>query len=482
MAKRPPEISVDVTPDPDEYEAAIASFRKRVPMPDYAWDALEEEARQYAFKVSGVTQAEMVSEVYEAIDKAIAEGTTLKDFTEQIGATLTEAWGHEDAFRVETIFRTNVQTAYSAGRTEMYSRPAVKEAAPFLRYDDIDDDRECDTCGDWHGTILAQDDPAWEDHTPPLHFNCRCQLTPLSQDEADEEGVAEEAPDREADDGFGAPVRQLDEWEPDLSQYPDEVADVLQETLAQAPEREVEPEPERTPLERDVAAQAASFEAIQEQIAKGADHNWHMGLRPELKEPIYEVDDAIRASIGEHYGAEARKADKLFQEHWVMSPDDVETQALMVLARDAGLASSQRGLDVAATEDIKYISVDYPGAPAAVRARYDATQAALRELGIDEIEVYRGVAGEQAAAITAAVGEGVELDVRELSSWSTVKEDAEEYAETMGGVVVKFRVPARQVYSSWHSSRVLADDSREVIVLRQGKIHGTLVFRRETTE
>jgi hypothetical protein len=95
-------------PPPDRYAEAIAWFRNRVPMTDEEFAALDVAERQKAFTVAGVTQARPIQEIFNAIDRAIADGTTLDDFKDEVGAQLEDAWGGESPFRVETVFRTNI--------------------------------------------------------------------------------------------------------------------------------------------------------------------------------------------------------------------------------------------------------------------------------------------------------------------------------------------------------------------------------------
>lgn len=256
---------IDVTDDPSEFAEAVAAFRRRVPMPDWKWDALSEAERTFAFKVSGVAQADLANDAWQAIDRAIAEGTTLDTFKNEVGAKLEAAWGKADPARLETIFRTNLLGAYNAGRHEILSHPEVKKARPFWRYDASGDDRDCDVCDALDGTVRPADDPWWHGHTPPCHFQCRCILVPLSQEEAEEEGIDKEGPDVDADEGFGKQPSGDEpggDWEPDPSGYPKPIAEVLEGKLELAPEPPPpppppEPEPDHGPAFPKVAPELA---------------------------------------------------------------------------------------------------------------------------------------------------------------------------------------------------------------------------------
>jgi len=220
-----------VSDDPDNFEDAIKAFRARVPMTDTEYAALEEDARKRAFYVSEVTRADVISQVWSSIDKAIEEGTDFEDFADEVEPALTEAWGQDDPARLETVFRTNVMGAYNQGRMNLINDPVVKELRPYWRFDAIEDDRISDICEEAAGTVLPADDPFWLSHTPPLHFNCRSIITPLDPEEAAAEGIDEEAPSVEADGDFGSLDSDLNDYKPDLGSYPPELREKIKGTF-----------------------------------------------------------------------------------------------------------------------------------------------------------------------------------------------------------------------------------------------------------
>jgi SPP1 gp7 family putative phage head morphogenesis protein len=169
-------------PPPDRYAEAIAWFRNRVPMTDEEFAALDVAERQKAFTVAGVTQARPIQEIFNAIDRAIADGTTLDDFKDEVGAQLEESWGGPDPSRVETVFRTNTMSAYNGARSAIFSDPVVREARPYLQFHAVEDSRTSDICEALDGKVLPADDPFWQRHTPPLHHNAVTSETPIATD------------------------------------------------------------------------------------------------------------------------------------------------------------------------------------------------------------------------------------------------------------------------------------------------------------
>lgn len=211
--------------DPVNPNAAIAFFRKKVPMTKDAWLALTERAREQAFTVAGVAQLDVVHDVWQAIDDAVANGTDFKAFTEAVGDTLLASWqGTVDnpGFRLETIFRTNVQHAYAAGREAAATDPDTLEDFPFWMFDATIDGRTTHICAEANGTILPANDHWWERHTPPCHFNCRSTKIVLTPEQAERfGGVSQKRPTAQAAKGFGGSPASV--WKPDASKYPSEL-------------------------------------------------------------------------------------------------------------------------------------------------------------------------------------------------------------------------------------------------------------------
>ena len=69
-------------PDPlDAFDEAIATFRQRVPMLEADWLRLQGEAREFGVKVAGVTQADVLTQVWLHIDDSLANGGTYGEFS-----------------------------------------------------------------------------------------------------------------------------------------------------------------------------------------------------------------------------------------------------------------------------------------------------------------------------------------------------------------------------------------------------------------
>jgi SPP1 gp7 family putative phage head morphogenesis protein len=223
----------DPPADPDRYDEAVAAFRRRLNLSDveFADIVAQEEAR--ASVAAAMLQGRLVQQAIDGLERAIADGTTLEEFERDAGEALAEKWGGADPARMESLFRTTVMQAYNDGRADIFADPDVRKARPYLRFDAVGDARTSDICDALDGTLLPADDPFWRTHSPPLHPNCRSILTPLTEEEAGEEGVTVGKPDTgdaEPAEGFGERV-DPENWEPDLSSFDPAVRDVVGERI-----------------------------------------------------------------------------------------------------------------------------------------------------------------------------------------------------------------------------------------------------------
>ncbi len=226
---------IPADPGPATFKEAVAKFRERVPMPADEYAKLTADEKRKSFTVAEVLNARLVSDVFNALAKSIEQGTPFETFKAEVGAQLAEAWGGESPGRLETMFRTNLLTAYNGGRHALITAPAVQRVRPYLRFDGIDDSAQSEICAAAMGTVLPADDPWWASHSPPLHPNCRSVLTPLSEDEALEEGIEDDPPPLEPVEGFGVPPDEKGEdWVPDMTLFPAEIREELAARLKKA--------------------------------------------------------------------------------------------------------------------------------------------------------------------------------------------------------------------------------------------------------
>lgn len=195
-------------PSPAVPVEAIDYLRARVAMSDLAAMALNAAAKRRAIWVAGLAQTALVNDVRAALESALSTGSTIEDFKASVGDMLESQWQGTVAnppARLETIFRTNTQTAYNDGRYAQATDPETKQVRPYWQFDAVLDSRTTDICKRSNGTVLPADHVWWKTHIGPLHHQCRSTFHPLTRRQAERLGLTAEPPHAPPADGFGSP-------------------------------------------------------------------------------------------------------------------------------------------------------------------------------------------------------------------------------------------------------------------------------------
>lgn len=209
---------------PLPFEEALEYWRDKVAMSPKEFYALADAVRDKAFTVTGVARMDMVEDVRAAVETALEQGITLRDFKKML-ADVIEAAGWP-GYRVDTIFNTNVQGAYNNGRYAQQTDADVLARRPYWQF--------LHTPGQAHprldhaahdGEVRRADDPWWDiwyPHKGSLGdwWNCKCKVRTLSGSELEEYGITPQEMSGEPRD-----IKALGEkkWEPDLGKYPPEL-------------------------------------------------------------------------------------------------------------------------------------------------------------------------------------------------------------------------------------------------------------------
>ena len=232
------------------FEEAIEYFKsKGIALSPEGWRQLWQQAHARAFTVAGVTDMEVLVDIKAAMQSALDTGTTLRDFKRDLAPALERrgwlapqgqpAWttgpdGTEikrlTAWRLDTIFQTNLQVAYSVGHyTQMVE---VAGARPYWQYHAIVDQCTRPEHAAMDGLIYHWQHPIWDVWYPPNGFNCRCYVSSLSAEDVEDRDlvVQTRGVHEQPDEGwrYNVGAAGLAAWQPDLSGYPRALLDQYQ--------------------------------------------------------------------------------------------------------------------------------------------------------------------------------------------------------------------------------------------------------------
>jgi SPP1 gp7 family putative phage head morphogenesis protein len=119
---------------------------------------------------TGETPNETALKVREAYNPYIGDIQRVKD-QKQI-----------EPYRIETLVRTNTTKAYNRGKVVEFADPELEGFVRAVQLSAILDTRTTDICRGADGKIIMlDDDETVKRLTPPLHFNCRSVLVPVTE-------------------------------------------------------------------------------------------------------------------------------------------------------------------------------------------------------------------------------------------------------------------------------------------------------------
>lgn len=161
------------------FRAQLDFFRGKLNIPTERWDALWREQHAKGFMIAGAMKAELLSDFRSAVERAIAEGRTLREFRKDFDQIVKKhGWSYNGGrnWRTEVIYTTNIRQSYNAGRWKQLTDPGVLKVYPYLEYRHGDSLRPRPHHLAWNGTVLPADDPWWQTHYPQNGWGCRCKV------------------------------------------------------------------------------------------------------------------------------------------------------------------------------------------------------------------------------------------------------------------------------------------------------------------
>ena len=186
----------------------VEFFRAKGYMPaEYRehWDQTWQEEHARWFTVTKLFNNQLLEEVRRSLDTVLSKGGTFEQWKAVILPKLSArdkdgnlADGIDPRLltstaRLRIVYDTNLRVSRAAGKWKRIQ--ALKDRAPYLMYDAVNDGRTRPLHRVWGGldtgrpTILPVDDPWWDTHFPPCGWGCRCNVIQLSDRDLRREGL-----------------------------------------------------------------------------------------------------------------------------------------------------------------------------------------------------------------------------------------------------------------------------------------------------
>jgi len=157
------------------FDEAIEFFRDKLNIDTASYADMLGAEQAKAFTTAGSVYADVLVDMRDAVDKAIADGESVQDFRKRF-ADIAESKGWSyfgtEAWRSSLIYIQNMRSSYAAGRWEQMQ--ALKDVRPYLmyRHSGKPPGQRREQHFAWDGLTLPADDPWWLSHYPPNGFRC----------------------------------------------------------------------------------------------------------------------------------------------------------------------------------------------------------------------------------------------------------------------------------------------------------------------
>lgn len=234
------------------FNEAIKYFSdKGIMLSPDSWRDLWQQAHARAFTVAQATKMDVLAGIRDEVEKAVKTGQSLGQFKKDLRQTLErKGWfapkGERaeiempdgtvrkrlTAWRVENVYKTNLQTAYSVGRYKQMMASAIRI---YWQYMAIMDAVTRPEHGAQHGKVYHRDHPFWNQWFPPNGFGCRCYVKTISGRQMKQRNLTEETQGvkEKPDEGwrYNPGKAGLDAWKPDLEGYKKEARDRIEAAM-----------------------------------------------------------------------------------------------------------------------------------------------------------------------------------------------------------------------------------------------------------
>ena len=184
--------------------AAIAYFRAKGYGITHDWHEMWQVAHARAFTVAKAARLDILQDIRGALDRALAEGTTRRQFLKDMEPRLRKLgwWGRQAIVgpdgeteivqlgsprRLKTIYDVNMRAGFGAARWRQQAADAASR--PYLMYDAREDNRVRPAHKAMDGMVFRFDDPIWDTHYPPNGWNCRCRVRALTESQVEARGL-----------------------------------------------------------------------------------------------------------------------------------------------------------------------------------------------------------------------------------------------------------------------------------------------------
>lgn len=215
-----PDLDISFSAEPLPFEETIDFFKGKVSLTKEEWEELEPKLRFRAFTAARLAEADHIEMLRGRLLHAMEKGEHFTETWKDVKAFTEDIEQPFSARYFETVYRTNIQSAYNAGRLMQYQN----NLPPAWELLFIEDGRTSDICKGLasiagNGKALAASHSFWSTYGfPPYHFNCRTTFRAVYDYEIGHGTTIENVPMKQIrqnfkpQEGFGGNPIEKESW------------------------------------------------------------------------------------------------------------------------------------------------------------------------------------------------------------------------------------------------------------------------------
>lgn len=177
------------------FAEALRFFASKRVMTPEEFRAITDRYKAGGFSATRLATEQLRTRARDAILLSLEGGATLDEAAAQIRAgELALGIEPQSAWYIDTVIRSNVATAYGAGKDAVQNDPAVLAARPFVQYLAAGDGRVRPSHRALHLCVFEGGGDLAAFYRPPnqgnrFAFNCRCAYSTLSARQVEARGL-----------------------------------------------------------------------------------------------------------------------------------------------------------------------------------------------------------------------------------------------------------------------------------------------------
>lgn len=215
-----------------QFQQQIDYLKQKTNLPTQSYKDITSRQHDRAFVVAGAMKADLLNDLHNAVNKAVADGQSFQAFQDSFDDIIGKhGWLNDEdekykAWRARIIYKTNLSTSHAAGRYKQMTSPEMVKLRPYWRYRHNTIENPRIQHEKWNNLVLPVDAAFWRVNFPPNGYGCNCTIDAITERQLRAMGKTkpDDTPDFDGGERSDFNAAPGAAWFPDLDKYPEPIA------------------------------------------------------------------------------------------------------------------------------------------------------------------------------------------------------------------------------------------------------------------